>query len=352
VRRWPRDALPVILQRSMAGAEDASASPSEASPLAGMPAHITPSQSPSVRWQVQNTFIHAAPQPPTPLPGARRRAHSVPREVGASSSAEASPVADLRPPSFGRPFHPVGGSGCISRDSTADSTGSASGSAIGLAPPLSPASSSGTPEPNPTPLSTPVKVPLSRLESMGGVSEEGGLRTPQRRSLFGGMDEPLSLDDVIVERTPGRCRPAVSPCARSAPKAGGAWMVQNTFIHASLPPFTPAPGAARARARSLPRDYGSEFKPPCVLAAAAGTGAPPTPAALKRHRTADSFMMEPASPGINDSPLFVPPSPGLATMMPPTPQTPLYAGCHYAVQKVRSAAAADSGRVLRLSDYL
>lgn len=206
-----------------------------------------------------------------------------------------------------------------------------------------------------TPLPTPVKVSLSHLESMG---EDGGLRTPQRRSLLGGTGEPLSLDDVYVESSPGgRRQPRFSPCTRASGKVGGGLTVQNTFIHASLPPVTPAPGAPRRfRCRSLHRDFGSDVRPPHGALGASmsydlDVRAPPLPQALRRYSTADDAKPS-SSPGISGSPLFVPQSPGYAQLVPPTPQTPLYTGSAYSQKIAVRAIATDAGRVLRLSDYL
>jgi len=354
VRRWPQGAVAHICPSGAMpyggtgpAASSAAVAQSREESLATPPS--APARSPAVRWQVQNTFIHAAGPPATPIPGARQRSHSLPKDMGTSRSSAVEAEADVASAALG--VVPLGARLCDSAaESTADNGSAASGSAIGLQPPASPApSSTGTPErlaavlSSATLESTPVKVPLERLESLGCLSDDG-LRTPSQRRPKLLCPELEDNGGVFVDATPQSRR---APC--TTPSRGGrdnGWVVQNTFIHAQAAPPTPAPGA-RLRARSLPKDAGSVIRPcPTPLAPA-----PQQQPLAKRATTGE---------GIDVAPAFVPPpSPAL---VPPTPQSPLYSGGAGAYMwpgqalaskaRPRASPVAEDQRVLRLSDYL
>lgn len=340
VRRWPRAWPPQEGPLPTGGA--ATASSSSGAPTTGAKPLLL----------VQNTFLHAAPQPPTPLPGSRRRASSLPKDMGTERGA----LEACQSTAF--VHRPCGG---CSGDSTADSTGSAGASnRAGAVAPTSPISSSGTSDQpverllNATPESTPVKVELNRLESigsLGGFSEDGGLRTPPRR-LFCCPDLSLEEAGIVIgdARPPSRAsqhpeQQPVSPSRHQGLTASvlakdrpGGWVVQNTFIHAAAAPPTPAAGA-KCRSRSVPKDVGSETW--------LGTCTASRRCSIRRS-TPEQGVYEGMSLSIDASPAFVPQSPGL---IPPTPQTPLCGGSAGGWSFPRARTCQEQ-RILRLADHL
>jgi hypothetical protein len=113
------------------------------------------------------------------------------------------------------------------------------------------------------------------LDSSFGHSEDG---EPRRRLLFC-PDEPLALEEagVFLESAPRTATPTAAyshPAGMSVPRwpsfspsvvardgcVGSIALskVQNTFIHSPLPPPTPLRIGASRRARSLPKNVGSD----------------------------------------------------------------------------------------------
>mmetsp|Transcript_128024 Transcript_128024/g.410214 ORF Transcript_128024/g.410214 Transcript_128024/m.410214 type:complete len:226 (-) Transcript_128024:488-1165(-) len=200
VRRWPNERLhPIMHCISVMGDESQVSFPS--------PAAAPAVQSPKVQWKVHNTFIHCAPQPPTPLAGSRPRSQSLNLDhMGADQHSTTA---------------------CDSEGSTADDgAGSAAGECQeGPSSPLSRAfSSKSLPPHDPTLESEPCKVKFSRLDSMQGLSESSpwsGPLTQTSRPLFG--CPPLGLDEMLHEPTSSRlCVPvgthSKSPFVPSTPR--------------------------------------------------------------------------------------------------------------------------------------
>jgi hypothetical protein len=132
---------------------------------------LSPWKDGKLSGMVQNTFIHAAMPPPTPMPGTLRRSSS---------------LGDLR------------------------------------------------------------EFSASPVNSLSMCSRHLAEAADEVRSAFC-PDEPLCLDDVLCAPRPMAVNrwPALSPWKDGKLDS----MVQNTFIHAALPPPTPAPGTLR-RSRS------------------------------------------------------------------------------------------------------
>lgn len=203
---------------------------------------------------VQNTFIHQAEAPVTPLLGAMKRSRSLPKNLGSERSQwEASchalsflsePVADAK---------------------------NAIHDGLALIVPASPATAQSPAFPSPaltaSPLWTPHKSmlypPTPELGLLCGVPELQPLEAAfnwsnphnnstnedsyysEYRPVFC-ADEPLCLAEVPQEILP---QPSLTQ---------GGYVVHNTFIDSIQPPLTPSTASAHKRSRSLPRDLGSE----------------------------------------------------------------------------------------------
>lgn len=202
---------------------------------------------------VQNTFIHAAEAPVTPLLGAMKRSRSLPKNLGSERSQwEASchalsfmaePVADAK--------HGIH-------------------EGLALIVPASPAVAQSPAFPSPaltaspspqcwTPQKSMLYPPTPELGLLCGVPELQLLETTfnwsnphnnatgddcysEYRPVFC-ADEPLSLE--MVAEVP-------------ATLTQGGYVVHNTFIDSVRPPLTPSTASARKRSMSLPRDLGCE----------------------------------------------------------------------------------------------
>merc|ERR1712166_1281141 len=188
---------------------------------------------------VQNTFIHAAEAPVTPLLGAMKRSRSLPKM---RSMPMAGPAADVH-------------------------------AGLALIVSASPAQSPAFPSPAMTasPLWTPHKSmlypPTPELGLLCGVPELQPLEatfnwsnphnnSTNEESYYSEYmpifcaDEPLCLELVAEAPTQD-----VLP---QQPLAQGGYVVHNTFIDSIRPPLTPSTASAHKRSRSLPRDLGSE----------------------------------------------------------------------------------------------
>jgi hypothetical protein len=229
---------------------------------------------------VHNTFIHQAAPPLTPLPGARRRASSLPKDLGSEKNAWETTCHAL---SF---LHQAVSSECRLTSETAASNVSEAHSGRWLEAPGSCCGSPTVPQRSPTRSSAdPLKLLLAECATTGSlegrVSGDGAwpslsepLCSPvlfsEYRSAELGAElcqqvicehEPLWLTEVAA--SPCRARPAtpavkfpcLSPTMLSNDGTVGK-IVQSTFIHQVAPP---TPGAtARSRASSLPKDWGSD----------------------------------------------------------------------------------------------
>lgn len=270
---------------------------------------------------VQNTFIHAAPPPPTPPAGAKQRSHSLPKDIGSDKSDWEAACQSL-----GFMPRPAADAVDSADGSTADSCGGGGiGGGSGQAP-LSPAPSSlhgglsADSTSSPGVHGAPMKVhlrgqresPLFKFqEPIDDLVDDRRCDTcaPQRIQFC--PDEPLSLEEagVFVDRSPpgppGLPAPPRWPTSPSALAVNS--MVQNTFIHAPLTPVTPAPTAVR-RSRSLPKDVGSGKED--WQATPQGRGGRLRGSLLRSTILEQPCLNTPslaASPG----PAFVPPSPAL-----------------------------------------
>jgi len=275
------------------GLRPAPALPAARGAACDVPAHAPATLRPSTLASlglVQNTFIHAAPLPPTPLPGARTRANSVPKDLGSSCGGRLPRPADSGTASTadGEPQQTPG----PSRSSSASGQDTAS--------------RSPSPEAD---ASRPPHEPLDGLptKSFGGL---GSLRLPLEEAGgsgprgFAGL-EPLGL--LEDDATPASRRSAAQSPHTPSPGCWAGRMVQNTFIHhPNL--YTPLPGAAR-RSSSVPRDL-----------------------AMARTDDAETRWRE-------DEPAFVLPSPAL---------TASPGGLGY----MRTSPARNAPRVVRLADHL
>jgi hypothetical protein len=198
---------------------------------------------------VQNTFIHAAEAPVTPLLGAMKRSRSLPKNLGSELSA---PVLSFKP-QLAVDVH----------------------DGLALIVPASPATAQSPAFPSPaltaSPLWTPHKSmlypPTPELGLLCGVPELQPLEATfnwsnphnnstneesyysEYRPVFC-ADEPLCLE--LVAEAPAQ---DVLP---QQPLAQGGYVVHNTFIDSIRPPLTPSTASAHKRSRSLPRDLGSE----------------------------------------------------------------------------------------------
>jgi hypothetical protein len=206
---------------------------------------------------VQNTFIHAAEAPLTPLLGAMKRSRSLPKNLGSERSQWEASCHAL---SF-KPEPAVDTKGAIH-------------DGLALIVPASPATAQSPAFPSPaltaSPLWTPHKSmlypPTPELGQLCGVPELQPLEATfnwsnphnnstnedsyysEHRPVFC-ADEPLCLE--LISEAPQDNLPQPS-------LAQGGYVVHNTFIDSIRPPLTPSTASAHKRSRSLPRDLGSE----------------------------------------------------------------------------------------------
>merc|ERR1712070_1330478 len=205
---------------------------------------------------VQNTFIHQAETPVTPLLGAMKRSRSLPKNLGSERSQWEASCHALR-------FKPEPAADAKIHDGLA------------LIVPASPATAQSPAFPSPaltaSPLWTPHKSmlypPTPELGLLCGVPELQPLEatfnwsnphnnTTNEESYYSEYrpvfcaDEPLCLELVAEAPTQD-----VLP---QQPLAQGGYVVHNTFIDSIRPPLTPSTASAHKRSRSLPRDLGSE----------------------------------------------------------------------------------------------
>jgi hypothetical protein len=230
---------------------------------------------------VQNTFIHAAEAPVTPLLGAMKRSRSLPKNLGSERSQwEASCHALSFKP------EPAADAKCAIHDGLA------------LIVPASPATAQSPAFPSPaltaSPLWTPHKSmlypPTPELGLLCGVPELQPLEAtfnwsnPHNNSTNEDSyyteykpvfcaDEPLCLELVAEAPT--------SDVLPQPPLAQGGYVVHNTFIDSIRPPLTPSTASAHKRSRSLPRDLGSEdnqTRYECIKSRFVECAAPSSPA--------------------------------------------------------------------------
>merc|ERR1712070_253784 len=201
---------------------------------------------------VQNTFIHAAEAPVTPLLGAMKRSRSLPKNLGSERSQWEASCHALS-------FKPEPAADAKIHDGLA------------LIVPASPATAQSPAFPSPaltaSPLWTPHKSmlypPTPELGLLCGVPELQPLEAAfnwsnphnnstnedsyysEYRPVFC-ADEPLCLAEVPQEVLP---QPSLTQ---------GGYVVHNTFIDSIQPPLTPSTASAHKRSQSLPRDLGSE----------------------------------------------------------------------------------------------
>jgi len=209
---------------------------------------------------VQNTFIHAAEAPVTPLLGAMKRSRSLPKNLGSERSQwEASchalsfmpePIADTR-------------------------TGIHEG--LALIVPASPVVPHSPAFPSPsltaspqcwTPQKSMLYPPTPELGLLCGVPELQPLETTfnwsnpnnnttgddsyfEYRPVFC-ANEPLSLE-MVAEVASQEILPQQA-------LAQGGYIIHNTFIDSIRPPLTPSTASAQKRSLSLPRNMGCENK--------------------------------------------------------------------------------------------
>lgn len=397
---------PLILEADETGVLEACPSPkSQRKPrLPLSPSRL--SRDGFVSGLVQRTFIHASPPPPTPPPNARLRSRSLPKDVGSGKNA----WHGLEPCSFEQQHEPT--------ESTIDSiSGSALGSVAGgcgARAPSTPSSELQSCSNDQSPgqaLDDPVKIQLRECHvgaatepvkisshgdfCAGSFSELAEDGEPRRRLLFC-PDEPLTLEEHVLESAPraqtpigsshigtGVPRwPGLSPlsspsllvkdgCVGSMPLS----KVQNTFIHSPLPPPTPLRAGASRRARSLPKNIGSDKNP--WEATCQALGCLPGQIRLDSRRDGDFNPGDcgptpsvyggyggrevPCSLASSPYPAYVPPSPALTA-------SPTYSTARYtAPQRLTLAAAMPSpashvlappspsngtNQVIRLADLL
>jgi hypothetical protein len=205
---------------------------------------------------VQNTFIHAAATPVTPLLGAMKRSRSLPKNLGSERSQWEAACHAL---SF--------------MSDKVDDTKAAEN--LALIVPASPAAAQSPALPSPaltaSPLWTPHKSllypPTPELGLLCGVPELKPLEatfnwsTPhsnfsnensyftEYQPLFC-VDEPLCLEMVTEVSLQD---PLPQPTLTQ-----DEYTVHNTFIDSVRPPLTPSTASAHKRSKSLPRDIGSK----------------------------------------------------------------------------------------------
>jgi len=309
---------------------------------------------------VQNTFIHAKLPPPTPLPGARRRTRSVPKNMGmeqVSCIADSDDIASVdgstrentctsRDSCPSTPSSTEGvamqslesmmrsidfddsysrntcGQFCSNEPLTLDYASDSVGSLLTkLQPQLSP---NTTEDPD---MASRRRVPLcaTPLATPGSVTV--AKRDPTRkRSVRFAEDESsttrgrsFTIDSATpahVQPSPTRTSwPALTPITLSKKGLG----VRGTFINALPVPPTPLGKDASHRSHSLPRNMGSEKlceESQGLLAFGAGQGCtrsssevPPTPLMNVFPPTpwpfSSAFQQEPLTP--------------LVSVFPPTP---------------------------------
>lgn len=233
---------------------------------------------------VHNTFIHQAMPPPTPVPGARRRACSLPKDLGSDKSSwettcHALSYLHAAVPSVGVTREPLG-HGDVTEESSRWSLRPSSRRGSSTVPENSPRRGS---------CSDPLKLLLAECASSAGSLELGWasgdglwpgalepLCSPAFFAEYGRTTEPGAelRHQVICEHEPVWLKEvATSVCATPpAPPAAKysclspttpfkdcsvGQIVRNTFIHQVAAPPTPVPGA-RFRSLSLPKDLGSD----------------------------------------------------------------------------------------------
>mmetsp|Transcript_71069 Transcript_71069/g.183275 ORF Transcript_71069/g.183275 Transcript_71069/m.183275 type:complete len:316 (-) Transcript_71069:389-1336(-) len=298
---------------------------------------------------VQNTFIHQAPAPPTPLPGARLRSHSLPKDTGSDRNSWESacdalgylprPVADGATEST---LDSAAGSAAISLSTLGPSRSSSSSLS------RQEASRSLSPEMD---AATPKRVEMGTLESAGplllplrGQSAKPAGEPFGRIARFCvGEELPLEELDVFPDDiTPAPRRAAVSSPTMFGKQSPTRWTVQNTFIHQALAPPTPVPGTVR-RSRSVPKDTGSDNMAWEGRTPRAQPQAPAKVVAMSPGTRRDTC------PSIEASPAFVPTGPALTA----SPGGLAYRGGGWTMPRAkRGDDAAAAALVLRLADHL
>jgi len=314
---------------------------------------LSPSSLSKVRM-VQNTFIHAAPPPPTPPAGAKQRSHSLPKDIGSDKSDWEAACPSLA--SMPRPASDAMDS---ADGSTADGGGNSAGSSDPVL--LSPAPSeqripSGDSTPSLRVHGAPMKVHLSGLceppplfhfqEPLDDFGDERHIDTcaPQRIQFC--LDEPLSLEEAGVFVDQGPVGPPGLPAQPRWPRSPSVLavnsMVQNTFIHAPLTPVTPAPNVVR-RSRSVPKDVG--FGKEEWQATPQGRGGHlGNSTLLHGSPLLEQPCISTPSLATSPGPAFVPPSPALTAS--PLPMWHNGGSCF------SKPATSPAQKVLRLADWL
>merc|ERR1712137_1058726 len=152
---------------------------------------------------IQRTFVHVPLPPPTPLAGAKRRASSMPKDMGSDVSLE-DPICDI---------------------------------------------SSFMTQPE----------PVQRVASVERSSCGMCASSPK--------EPDLALGGSLKARRPGFCDEILTVCTDSrppipqwSPSRYVSENIRNTFIHRASPPPTPASGSIN-RSKSLPKEIGSQRIP-------------------------------------------------------------------------------------------
>jgi len=205
----------------------------------------TLSKNGSVGSMVQNTFIHAAEAPVTPLPGAAKRSRSLPKNLGSERSEwEAS---------------------CHALSFMAQPVNQEKGIHEGLALIVPASPGAFVPAfPSPALTASPLWTPQRSLlypptPEMGllCVPEDGPFswsNVPGNNST--GFEDYSEYQPVFCADEP-LCLELAESSDTTTKLTQGGYVVHNTFIDAFKQPLTPASGGGHKRSRSLPRDLAS-----------------------------------------------------------------------------------------------
>jgi len=208
----------------------------------------TLSKNGSVGSMVQNTFIHAAAAPVTPLPGAAKRSRSLPKNLGSERSDwEAS---------------------CHALSFMAQPVDAEKGIHEGLAliVPASPGAFVPPSQAFPSPALTASPMWTPQRSLLFPPTPDMGLLCVPEDGPFNWSNVPGN-DSISSEEYSEYCpvfcadEPLCLELADSndttTKLTQDGYLVQNTFIDAFKQPLTPASGAGHKRSRSLPRDLAS-----------------------------------------------------------------------------------------------
>lgn len=199
--------------------------------LAALPSDLASGN--SVRQVVKNTFIHTPLPPTTPMRGSRRRAQSVPKDMGAHGEELEAPYHDLiclkKPLEVDRPSSAETAEGSSS-ESDNDQNSRVVSSEMTLQSP-----------------GTDVEDPREKIA------------LEQRRPLFRpSVSLTLEAEAMVSPEPAVRNQASISLTPAKLSRRGPVIrFVKNTFIHAAAPPQTPSPASAN-RGQSVPRTFGSE----------------------------------------------------------------------------------------------